>query len=200
MRTGDERVDAQRKRENEREAAECRHGVEHGDEKNSFSPYSSQSGRGARGGGVRYSAAGVAGFVPMHEAVDAGEEVVGQEGLEAEVGVEAGVFGFGFFETADDKNGDGGSEVAHVADEFGAVHAGHDVVGDDEVDGSGELVVAELLERALGGEDGNDEVPGALEDGLAGGGLDGVVVDEEKRWCHTCGVSDPEKVMQVEAV
>jgi len=113
------------------------------------------------------------------ETVDAGEEVIGEQGLESEVNIEAGVLIFGFGEAADDEDGDGRGELAYFADELGAVHAGHDVVGEDEVDGCGELVAAELLEGAFGVQDGDYEVTSSLEDGLTGCCLDSVVVDKQ---------------------
>ncbi len=113
---------------------------------------------------------------PLDEPVDTGEEIVGEQGFEAEVDVEAGVFVFGFGKAADDEYGNCWLELADFADELGAVHAGHDVVGDDEVDGGGVVVVAELLEGAFGVECGDDRVTGSLEDGLACCGLNGVVV------------------------
>ena len=109
----------------------------------------------------------------------AGEEVVGEQGLEAEVDVETGIFVFGFSETADDEDGYGWGKLAYFADELGAVHAGHDVVGEDEVDGCGELVAAELLKSAFGVQDSDDEVTSSLEDGLTGCCLDSVVVDKQ---------------------
>lgn len=116
--------------------------------------------------------------------MDAGEEEIGEEGFEAEVDVEAVVFVFGFGHAADDEDGEVGGEGAESPDEVGATHAGHEVVGEDEADGSGELVVAKLLEGSLGAEDGDDEVAGTLEDGLTGGGLDGVVVNEKQGGWH----------------
>ena len=113
-----------------------------------------------------------------------GDEVLGQQGLQAEVDAQGSVLVFGFGQAADDEHRDVGGELAQAGDELGAVHAGHDVVGDDEVDGVREIVVAELLEGALGAEDGDDEIAGSLEDGLTGGGLDGVVVDEQKGVGH----------------
>jgi len=120
----------------------------------------------------------------LEEAVDCGQEVVGEEGFEAEVDVEAGVGIFGFFEAADDEDGEVGLELAELGDELGTVHAGHDVVGEDEVDGCGEFVVAELFEGALGAENGDNVIAGAFEDGLAGGRLNGIVVNEENGGRH----------------
>jgi hypothetical protein len=110
--------------------------------------------------------------------VDDGEEVVGQKGFEAEVDGEVFVLLFGLGHAADDQHGHRGREGAQARNELGAVHAGHDVVGDDEVDGSGELFCLEGLERAFRVEHGDDVIAGAPEDGLPGGCLDGVVVDQ----------------------
>ncbi len=82
------------------------------------------------------------------------------------------------------RTGRSGANCAEAGDKLRAVHAGHDVVGDDEVDGVGIIVVAKLFEGALGAENGEDEVAGSLEDGLTGGGLDGVVVDEKQGMWH----------------
>ncbi len=97
---------------------------------------------------------------------------------------QGGVLVLGFGEAADDEHGNLGGEFAEAGHELGAIHAGHDVVGDDEVDGVGIVVVAELLEGALRAEDGDDEVAGSLEDGLTGRGLDGVVVDKQQSVWH----------------
>jgi hypothetical protein len=121
--------------------------------------------------------------------VDAGEEDVWEQWFEAEVDVEVFVLFFGFGHAADDEDGDVGGEGAEVGDELGATHAGHEVVGHDEIDGGGVIVAAKLLEGALGAEDGDDEVAGSLEDGLTGRGLDGIVVDQEQRSWH--GISGP---------
>jgi hypothetical protein len=114
--------------------------------------------------------------VLVGEVVDGLEEEIGEEGFHAEGDVAAFVLGLGFFESADDEDGEGGAELAQLADELGAGHAGHDVVCDDETDLFGEVVGVELLEGALRVEGGDDEVVGPPEDGLAGGGLDGVVI------------------------
>jgi hypothetical protein len=119
-----------------------------------------------------------------YEAMDAGEEVVGKEGFEAEVGVEAGILVFGFGEAGDDEDGHVWGELADAGDELGAVHAGHDVVCEDEINGGGKLAIAELFEGALGAKNGDDEVAGSLEDGLAGSGLDSVVINEQNRSGH----------------
>ena len=150
------------------------------------------------GGGVVVFVAGLGeGIIPVRgavggevlgafldEAVNAGEEVVGEEGFEAEVGVEVAVLIFGFEEPADDKDGDVGVEAADFADEFSAGHAGHDVVGDDEVDGRGVFVVAILLEGSLRAEDGDDEKAGPFKDCLSCSCLHCVVVDEEDCCLH----------------
>jgi hypothetical protein len=80
------------------------------------------------------------------------DELLGEERFDAEVYAQSGVLVFGFGQAADDEDGDLGVELAEAGDELGAVHVGHDVVGDDEVDGGGEVIVAELLEGALGVE------------------------------------------------
>jgi len=98
--------------------------------------------------------------------------------------VEADVLVFGIGEAADDEYRNRRFELANLADELGSVHAGHDVVGDDEVDGSGELVVAELLKSPFGVERCDDEVSGSLENGLACGSLNGIVVYEENCCRH----------------
>ena len=72
-----------------------------------------------------------------------------------------------------------------LRDELRAGHAGHDVVGDDEIDGFGEFVIAELLQCALGAEDRDDEVSGSPEDGLTRGCLHSVVVDEQDGRGHS---------------
>ncbi len=79
------------------------------------------------------------------ELVDDGEEVVGQEGFKAEVYVQTCVLVLGFGKAADDEHGEVGREGAELSDELGAGHAGHQVVGEDEVDGGVVLVVAELV-------------------------------------------------------
>lgn len=122
----------------------------------------------------------------MEEGVDAGEQMVGKEGLDPEGDVEAGVLLFGLIEAADDEDGKVRVLLAELGDEAGAAHAGHDVVRDDEVDVVRILAAGELFERALGAEDGDDRVACSLEDGLPGCGLDCVVVDQEYRRCHRC--------------
>ena len=120
----------------------------------------------------------------------AGEENVGKERFEAEVNVEVGVFVLRLLHAADDEDGNGGVEIAQTFDELGAVHAGHDVIGDDEVDGGGVFVAAKLFESALGTQNGDDVVSGTLEDGLARSSLDSVVVKKKEGGGHCrCGVS-----------
>lgn len=115
--------------------------------------------------------------------MDVREEDVGEQGFEAEVDVQADVFVFGLGQAADDEDGEIGGEFAETGDELVAIHSGHEVVGEDEVDGGGVFAVAKLFESSLGTEDGDDEVTSTLEDGLTGRGLDGVVVNEKQgRW------------------
>jgi len=124
---------------------------------------------------------GGAGF---YQGLHGGNEVLGKEGLHAEVDTQGGVLVLCFGEAADDEHRNFGGELAEAGNELGAVHAGHDVVGDDELDGFGVVVIAELLEGAFRAQDGEDEVAGSLEDGLTGRGLDGVVVDEQEGVWH----------------
>lgn len=79
------------------------------------------------------------------EATDAGEKIVGRARLEVEFHAQVAVLILGFCQTADYQDGYFGSEAAEMRDKLSAVHSGHHVVCDDEVDGSGELVVAKLL-------------------------------------------------------
>jgi len=76
--------------------------------------------------------------------------------------------------------------VAHpkASDEVGAAHPGHEVICDNEVDLGGELAFLKLLESALGAKGGDDKVTGSLEDGLAGGSLDSIVINQKDRWRH----------------
>lgn len=117
--------------------------------------------------------------------MDAGEEIIGKKRLEAELDVEVLVLLFGFNHAADDEDGDAGLELAEVPDELRAGHAGHDVVGNDEIDGGGILVLAELLKSALRTENGDDMVSDPLEDGLPRCRLDCVVVDEQDSGRHS---------------
>lgn len=116
--------------------------------------------------------------------MDAGEEIVREERLQPEMNAKVLVFVFGFGHAADDEHGDVGCKVAQLGDELRAVHARHDVVGNDEVDGGGIFVIAELIECAFGTEDSDDEVSGSLEDGLTRGCLNGIVVDEKQGSWH----------------
>ena len=125
------------------------------------------------------------GRVVRDEAVHAGEQIVRKQRLEAEHDAKAFVLVFSFGHAADDENGDVWLEFAQTRDELRAGHAGHDVVGEDEIDGFGEVVVSELLECALGAEDRDDEVSRSLEDGLTRGCLHSVVVDEQDGRGHS---------------
>ena len=71
-------------------------------------------------------------------------------------------------------------------DKLGTAHAGHEVVGDDEIDLCGKLALGELLQGALRAKYGNDEVPGSPEDGLTGSSLNGVVINQEDRRGNLC--------------
>jgi hypothetical protein len=124
---------------------------------------------------------GDAGF---DQGMDRGEQVFREQGLQSEVDTETLILILGFGEAADDEHGEIGGELAEAHDELRTVHAGHEVVGDDEVDGVGIVVVAKLFESTLGAENGEDDVAGTLEDGLTGRCLDGVVVDEKQGMRH----------------
>lgn len=128
------------------------------------------------GGGLR----GVRG----NEVVHAGEKVFRKQRLETEDNVQAFVLIFGLGHSADDEDGQVGLEFAEAGDELRAGHAGHEVVGEDEIDGLGEVVVAKLLECAFRAEDCDDKVACTLEDGLTSGGLYSVVVDEQDGCGH----------------
>ena len=119
------------------------------------------------------------------EVVHAGEQIVREERLKAELDPKAFILIFSLSHPADDKDGEVRLEFAETRDELGASHAGHEVVGEDEIDGFGEVVVAKLLECAFGAEDGDNEVASTLENGLAGRGLDCVVVDEQDGRGHS---------------
>jgi len=121
----------------------------------------------------------------FYEAVHTGKQIIGKQGFEPEVGVEARVFVFRFGQPADDQHGNRRRELANFADELGAVHPGHDVIGDDEIDGSRELIVAELLESALRVERSDDEVARPLEDRLACRCLNGIVIYQENCCRHS---------------
>jgi len=108
--------------------------------------------------------------------VDDLKEEIGEQRLEFEDDVEAGVLGFCLFEAADNEDGQLGADLAELMDELGSTHAGHDVIGDDEADLFGEFALLKLFEGADGVEGRNDEISGALEDSLACRGLDRVVV------------------------
>jgi hypothetical protein len=69
--------------------------------------------------------------------------------------------------------------LAKGAHKLGSGHAGHDVVGDDGADVGGKAVLLELFQRARRVERGDYGVAGAAQNGLARGGLDSVVVDEQ---------------------
>jgi hypothetical protein len=92
----------------------------------------------------------------------AGEEVVREERLQSELDAKALVLVFGLGHAADDENGKIRLEFAKAGDELGAGHAGHDVVGEDEIDGLGKIVISQLLKCTLGAEDGDDEVAARL--------------------------------------
>ena len=120
----------------------------------------------------------------LDEGVDAGQEVVRKQGFEPEGDVEIGVLGLGLFETADDQDREIGVALAQLRDEGGAIHAGHQVVGDDQADVFGDLPGVELLKGELGAQGGDNGVTGSLEDGLSGRGLYGIIVNEQNRWRH----------------
>jgi len=128
--------------------------------------------------GTGYGGAGV------DQRLHCGDKVLRHEGFHAEVNAQGGVLVFCFGEATDDEHGNFGGELAQASDELGAVHARHDVVGDDELDGVGVIVIAKLLEGTLRAEDSNNEVASSLENGLTGRGLDGVIVDEQQGVWH----------------
>ena len=101
---------------------------------------------------------------------------------------ELGVLLLGLGHAADDEHGHIGIKIADGTNEVGAVHAGHDVVCDDEVNGRGKLVVAELFQRALGIQNGDDEEAGPLQDRLPCCGLHRIVVDQKNRCLHAVGL------------
>lgn len=96
-----------------------------------------------------------------------------------EVDVQFPIFLFGIGHAADDQHGDVRGEFAEATNELRSIHAWHEVVCDDHVDGSGIFSVTKLLESMLWAENCDDEVACTFEDRLTGGGLDGVVVDEK---------------------
>jgi hypothetical protein len=111
--------------------------------------------------------------------LDAIEEEIGEEWFEAEFDAESLILVFCLGQAADDEHGNGRREGAQAGYEFRASHAGHEVVGDDEIDVGGVFVVAKLVESAFGIENGDDKVAGPLKDGLTRRGLDGIVVNEK---------------------
>ena len=113
-----------------------------------------------------------------------GEQVIGEQRLEAEGDVETVVFLFCLVEAADDEYGKHGVGGAEGPDEFDTMHGGHEVIGDDEIDGGGKFVVLNLFEGADGVERGDYEITGTLQDGLARGGLYGIVIDEKQSRRH----------------
>lgn len=117
--------------------------------------------------------------------MNAGEEVVGKQGLEAELDAEVLVFFFGIGHAADDEHGEAGLELAEAGDELRAGHPGHDVVCKDEINGLREVVAAELLKCALRAQDRDDEVAGTLENGLPGSRLHSIIVDEQDGRGHS---------------
>ena len=116
--------------------------------------------------------------------VDTGEEEIREQGFETELDHEGLVLVFCLGHAADDEDGNVGQEGAQAGDELGANHAGHEVVGDDEIDAGGIFVVAKLLESAPGIKNGDDKIAGSLKDGLTCRGLDGVVVNEKQSVRH----------------
>lgn len=135
-------------------------------------------------GGLGGGDAGAVAVGDREELVDEGKEGFGKEGFGTKEDVQAGVLVFGFFEAADDEDGDVGVQGAEAGDELGAVHAGHEVVGEDEADLDGELRGGELLESTGGTEGHVDVETVALEDGLPNRGLDCVIVNEKNCACH----------------
>ena len=111
--------------------------------------------------------------------MNAGQQVVRQERFQTEIHVQILVLIFGFEQAADDENRDVGVETADRPNELGAGHAGHDVIGDDQIDGGRVLLVAKLLQSALRAENCDHEEASALENRLPCGGLHRVVVDQQ---------------------
>src|SRR5580658_730323 len=123
--------------------------------------------------------------VMRDEAVHAGEKVFGEQRLEAKLDAKAFILLFGFGHAADDEDGEVRLEFAETGDELRTAHAGHDVVGEDEIDGFREVVVSQLVEGTLRAEDRDDKVACPLEDGLTSGGLHSVIVDEQDGRGHS---------------
>ena len=141
--------------------------------------------RGRLGGGDVGAVA-----VGGEELVDEREEDLGEEGFGAEDDVKAGIFLFGFFEAADDEDGEVRVEGAEASDELSAVHAGHEVVGEDETDFGGEICGGKLLERTGWAEGDIDVETIALQDGLPDPGLDCVIVDKKNCARHAAPATE----------
>lgn len=71
--------------------------------------------------------------------MNTGQEIIGRERLLAKDDIQAGVFRFRFHQTADYQNRQVRMRLTQRGDEGRAVHPGHDVIGDDELDLFGEL-------------------------------------------------------------
>ena len=207
----EEAIDAESERQKQREAAECGHRMQHA-RRPSLPAYSLRffARRGTAGGTTNRADLATSKFlrhiavpwfvVPREnrlrlldlccrdtfgdEPIDAGQQVLWQQGLEPKVYAEFLVLFLGLGKSTDHKDGDVRVEAADSADEIGTVHAGHDVIGDGEIDGGGERSVAVLLQSALGAKNGDHEVAGSFENGLPGGRLHCIVVNQKNRCCH----------------
>lgn len=116
--------------------------------------------------------------------VNTGEEILGRARFQVKLDTKVAVFIFCFRQSTDNKHRHRWGEIAQVRDELGTAHAGHQVIRNDEVDGLGKGRFTELIECLFGTQHRDDVVAGAFEDGLTSRGLNGVVVDEQKRCWH----------------
>lgn len=80
-------------------------------------------------------------------------------------------------EGGEQEDGDGGFDDAHAGGDLAAVHAGHGVVENDDVDGLG----GEDFEARGSAERSDDTIPGALEDDFANLESDDLVVDAQHK-------------------
>src|SRR5665213_2357839 len=121
----------------------------------------------------------------LHQPSHAGQKIVRWQRLQTELHVQSFVLRLSVFQSADDHDWQHGVRPAKLPDKLRAVHARHNVVGDDQINLRSEPAALKLFKCLSGVECRNRRVSRTSQNRLPGSCLHCIVIDKKDSYRHS---------------